>query len=145
MYQLHKVVSHPVVILAVRPDMGSILACLFAGQSIRMLCVPLLLDLIFRNYTVAVKTIASRRAVEDFASALGAAVMAATWEASLVEEAYSAGGVLLIWRGRRSLDVSSIRIHGHLDADFGNALVLAFLLVHRSRASAVAGRGIGAR
>jgi hypothetical protein len=131
MNQLLQIVCAPVVVLPVLLDVRAVFAGLLALEILRMSLVPLLLEVILGNLSMAVHTVAARRSMEDLAAALSASVVTGT---RLVVKAHAAARALLgKGRGTRRLHVSCIAEHGHLDADFRNAMLVLFI-VYRARA-----------
>jgi hypothetical protein len=129
MNQLLQIVCTPVVLLPVLLDVRAIFAGLLTLKILGMPFIPLLLKVVLGDLAVAVHTVAARRSMENFATALCATVVAG---ARLVVEAHAAASLLGKRCGTRRLHVSRIAEHGHLDANFRNAM-LVFLVVYRAR------------
>jgi hypothetical protein len=88
MHQFYKIISNPVIVLAIDANMRAVLACLLAAQILRMLSIPLFLKFILGDDAMTVEAVATRRAVEDLAPTLGTPMMSTSGEA-LVEKSHS--------------------------------------------------------
>jgi len=116
------------VVFPVLLNVWAVFAGLFALQIFWMSFIPLLLEIVLGNLAVPVHTVTAWRSMEDLAAALGASVVTAS---CLVVEANTSRTLLLNRRRARGLHVSGVAEHGHLDADFGDA-VLIFVIVYRA-------------
>jgi hypothetical protein len=132
---LLEVVCTPVVVLPVFLNVWAVFAGLFPLEVIWMLLVPLLLEVILRDLSVSVHTVAAWRSVEDLAAAFCTSMVTPT---GLVVEANTGRGLLLEGCGAGSLYVSGIAKHGHLYANFRNAMRV-FVVVYRAGTRAKGG------
>jgi hypothetical protein len=114
-----------VVVLSVLLNVWAIFAGLLTLQIIWMLLVPLLLEVILRDLSMAVHTIAPRGSMEDLAAALCPTVMTTT---SLVMESDPSRALLLEGRRAWRLHISRIAEHRHLNADLGNAMLVLLIV-----------------
>src|SRR4051812_24726259 len=110
------------IILSVLLDVRAVFTCLLALQVFRMPFVPFLLEFILGDDAMAMHAVAARRALENLAATLGAAMVAAT--GLLVEATSRRTALLCKWCRTRRLDVSGIAEHGDLNADFWDTMLV---------------------